>query len=69
MKWRILVKSCDVDQDSFILKHPDLAAVYEFQDKFEFSGLVMDASMTGRAVNVTAEKTKLAVAQTVDQSL
>jgi len=45
---------------------PRVAAVCEHQDKFEFTGLVIDASMTGRPVSVTAEENQLAVAQTVD---
>jgi hypothetical protein len=35
---------------------PRVAAVFEHQDKFEFTGLVIDASMTGRPVSVTAEE-------------
>jgi hypothetical protein len=34
---------------------PRVAAVCEHQDRFEFPGLVMHASMTGRPVSVTAE--------------
>jgi hypothetical protein len=47
---------------------PRVAAVCEHQYKFEFTGLVIDASMTGRPVGVTAEENQLALAQTVDQS-
>jgi len=47
---------------------PIVAAVFEHQDKFEFRGLIIDASMTWRPVSVTAEENQLAVAQAVDQS-
>jgi len=45
-----------------------VAAVCEHQDKSEFTGLIVNASMTRRPVSVTAEENLLAVAQTVDQT-
>jgi len=38
---------------------PRVAAVCEHQDKFEFTGLITDASMTRRPVGVTAEENQL----------
>lgn len=45
--------------EQFYYKTPRLAAVYDLQDKFEFTGVMTDASMAGRSVCVTAGENQL----------